>query len=433
MNRIKTVIRKIWKSIKPKSLFYDEGGYRFMRLGQREQNGFQYHAIWGCNWERHVAYGKIKVSILFDAMIWWNHWEPILKAFLDDDGFDTLVIINDRFQKDGHNIMEMIQSVKALGGEYIEYSHYSASRDNPDIVLINDPVDDATDLLSLKQHSKQVIFISSYLMHYRKTTKEFAQLLKNNIGILDPDYYCFDSYLYNQIKELKDSSFDNKLVELGNSKYDGIYWACKNKITKWDKLKGRKVVLWTTTHGAYGNAINVRVTFDLFARYIFDYFRGHKEFGLIFRPHPLLIMELIKNYQWKQSEIDEIIREMDASDNMVFDQSETYNFAYASSDAIVGDLDSGIMISAFPMMKPILGLHRPETNANQVADFAQDVYRASRIEDIQSFFDMIMSGEDYMLEQRKKRIRKYVKNYEGNNGVLIKEFIKEQFRKRVIK
>lgn len=85
------------------------------------------------------------------------------------------------------------------------------------------------------------------------------------------------------------------MVEMGNAKFDGIYQAMQRKhyLGKWRKLKGKITVLLTTTHGINNESEPVACTFDLYVKTIFDYAAHNQEIGIIFRPHPALVREML--------------------------------------------------------------------------------------------------------------------------------------------
>ena len=76
--------------------------------------------------------------------------------------------------------------------------------------------------------------------------QHFERFLQAGVDI---DYYIFDRLLY---EEIVGSGIETeKIVKMGNPKFDGIYNALKDPRTlpaQWSKLKGKRICLWTTDH-----------------------------------------------------------------------------------------------------------------------------------------------------------------------------------------
>lgn len=74
----------------------------------------------------------------------------------------------------------------------------------------------------------------------------------------------------------------------------------KNYKEDWQKLRGKKVILWATDHGISRDHISKDVTFDLYAKTIIQYAKNNQEIGIIFRPHSAFVKEMLEYGLWSK-------------------------------------------------------------------------------------------------------------------------------------
>lgn len=366
---------------------------------------------------------KIKVRVLSSSKSTWNSLYSICKAMQEDPLFELRIIIASIDKSEAHK-----RSILKSNFEIVESEEYDAMEDKPDVLIVSHPYDRQTELKGICDQCKMVVVTSMQLIRYKKTLEEFWSLQQSGFARFRPDYYLFDSLIYKEISESPYMS--DKIIEIGNAKYDGIYNAMKDKKygENWDKLRNKKVILWATDHGIYNGQISYEQTFDLYAEEIFDYFKKHKEVGLIFRPHPTFIKEMLENNLWTESEINNLALYFEKSDNMVFDLSENYNQAFSLADGIITDAYCGIICSALATKKPLCMAYRSVELEPLHRELAEVFYSAYSSDDIVDFIEMVKKEEDDLFPLREKAFNAYIKNFDGKNGYRIKEFIKSKFR-----
>jgi hypothetical protein len=372
--------------------------------------------------------GKIKVRILHSVYAFWNSMETICEAFREDEQYDLLVILGDH--EGDYDLRE--KQMQEKGYKYICWNEYDAKTDSADILILTHLWED-TKIPECRKYTKLIVVASMSLIRYGYSNNDFLYASRIGFEKYYPDYYLFDSMVFNQIKD--SGFFKGRAVEFGNAKFDGIYEACKQKEYpgSWGKLKGKKTILWAVDHGInvgnYVNTIRDEVTFDLYARYIFQYAKDNKNIGLIFRPHPAFIYELKGLGYWTDNDLLLLRQYCDESENIIFDENETYNEAYSVSDAILTDALSGVTCSALPTLKPICALYRNDKKIKAFAgDLVKNYYSARSVNELKEFLDMVENNKDPMYDQRKKASEKYVKHFDGKNGMRIKQFIEGKFK-----
>lgn len=299
--------------------------------------------------------------------------------------------------------------------------------DKPDILIYSAPFNRIIDeLITCRNYAKLVIVVSWMLIRYSfdDTIEKVWQHYQKDFGIYRPDYYLFDTLMYRELNHLSD-----KIIEMGNAKFDNIYQVAQVKryIGKWKKLEGKTTVLWCTTHGLSDAGLFSGCTFDIYAKTIFEYANYNKDMGIIFRPHPHLIKELLMTGIWSKEDFSMFREYFENSCNLVFDDTDNYDTALSLADGVLVDAACGIICTALPTLKPICVAYRSKYDTDCNIKLTENYYSACEIEDVVAFLEMIRSKEDSMFELRERASKKYIKSFDGRNGWRIKEFIKEKF------
>ena len=148
--------------------------------------------------------------------------------------------------------------------------------------------------------------------------------------------------------------------------------------------------------------------------------------GLIVRLHADLVKELLEAGYWNQEDVNSFIDYCNKTENIVFDEMETYDAAFSVADAIIADICCGIMISALPTMKPICAMERSNYEKELHPELTDHYYKACSEKEIIDFFIMVLKGDDPKKLERKSISDRFVMNFDGKNGYRIKEFIKAE-------
>ncbi len=363
---------------------------------------------------------KIKVRILHSSLVMWNAAKTICEAFENDTRYDVLVILGVSQSREAEMQMEREKH------QYIHYHEYCGELDRPDILIISLACD--TYPYDLGRHAKLVVVASMTLIQYGYTIDDFwKDKVELGFNIHNPDYYLFDSMLY---WELVNGGYQSdRIIEMGNAKYDGVYLACREKRYRagWEKLKGKTVIFWATDHGIYDGKIIKDLTFDIYAKTIFEYADANEQIGFVLRPHKTLIYELIENKYWSSDDLNRLKEYCNLSPNVVFDDTDCYDDAFSMADAVITDAYCGITCTALPTLKPLCLLYRSRDCIPYHPELADNYYAAHDKNELISFFEMIKDGQDDMLELRRAASKRFVKHFDGKNGERIKNFIEEKY------
>lgn len=368
--------------------------------------------------------GKIKLRIAHSSVNNWNAISRICQVFMEDSAFEvTLIVSVVNFEE------KALQQAKKIGCNYIVWEKYHIERDKPDILILTNMGDRlVTEGISCRAYVKLLIVIPMQLVRYDKdSVASFWEFVEKGYGRHRPDYYIFDSFLFNEIKQ--SPYYSEYIIEMGNIKFDGIFQAIQNKkySVYWDKLKGKTIVLCASCHGVYNKIITPFVTFDLYAKTIFEYMYNHQDMGLIFRPHSVFVQEMISSGFWSENDVLQLKKYCENSSNIVFDDSDTYEAAFSVADGILTDAYCGIICSALPTLKPICATYRTPQDSPSYRNLLDVCYSVYEDQDITSFFEKMRNKQDPMLDIRKSVCKEYVKHFDGKNGLRLKKFIKDKY------
>lgn len=368
----------------------------------------------------------IKVRLVFwGGVYFWNTQKSIIKAFQEDSRFDVKIII--------YGSYDMKKKEDILRRNHCDaiYMHqYNVSKDRPDILIISPGADWSVykkqDLEDFQRYAALTAAIPMTLIKFSdQPMKRHLDKIMNDTS-KSIDYFLFDRLIYQEAK--KENLTNEQMVEIGHPKFDEIYYFMQNKKElpdDWKKIKDKKIVLWTTDH-VYESE---NVTIDLYMEEVLRYFEAHSDMALIFRPHPILIVELLDAGVWTEEDLNKLKRFMKSTPNMIWDDLPEYAMSYSIADAIIADCNCGISVSALVTEKP-LGIFFRYDDRKCIPAHPQVVealYRIHNVEEACNFFDMISKGQDPMKEVRQEARRQYISHFDGQNGRRIKAFIVEKY------
>ncbi len=360
---------------------------------------------------------KIEVRIFFfGAPILWNSLRSIALEFGKDQRFHVLVIL----EYDGGKVIGKEAVVKNDGLEYINSEEWDVCCDQPDILVSNS---DEVPSIERKYVKFWIMVPFALINGHMPSGEALTELLVRRSDVVD--YVFVEKFLYGQIKSRHEK---NNIVEMGNPKFDLIYEKVNHeKILprSWEKIKGKKVILWTTDH--VWNTSNV--TFDLYINAILEYFGGMEDSALIIRPHYSYIHELLTNDVWTSEGYSALKEYMNRTSNIVWDETDDYSLAYSLADAVLSDVNCGITVSALVLNKPLGIMMRYDGNQCKPhqPDLVSRLYQIDSWEACRHFLDMVLRGQDPMKEVRQEACRQYISYFDGQNGRRIKEFIMKKY------
>ena len=367
----------------------------------------------------------IKVRVCFaGGEHLWNSMKSVCCAFERDNRFHLLVILQDCLS--GNRYDSIRRDVRNI----VLWEDYRIEEDRPEIFLMNPHAECGKEnLQKIRAYAGYVCSIPFVLIKNQMDIRVHAEVLKKNLDDGQMDSCILDRLLYEEMAAEK--LLDNRMVEIGNPKFDSIFEKVHlkpNLPENWKKLNGKKVILWTTDHIWFGG----NITCDLYFGNMIEYFNKNQDMALIFRPHPLYIRELIDNGIWSEDDLKIIRESFENSKNLIFDDTPDYSLAYAVSDGILSDVNCGITVSALPLGKPLGVLRRFDGELREDPLYPKVIrclYQIDSLEELKKFLDMVKAGEDYRKEERDYAFSHYISHFDGENGLRIKKYVVSEYKK----
>lgn len=364
---------------------------------------------------------KIKIRFLHFSGGLWYAIGGIVKNFVNDDKYDIKIVIENRYDYLGA-IKECINA----GVDYCLVNDYDAEKDKPDIFVFYYG-NNISDIGKLRENCKLVVCAAFQVIRYMNSVEEFWE---KNLCYAEyhPDIFLFDKMMYN---DLYINGYNkDKLILTGAQIYDDIYCVSKKRkeeFTNFSKLNNKRTLLWATDHGVYYSRVSNDITFDLYARTIFDYFKKHQEVGLIFRPHPTFIREMINHGYWTKDEIERTKELLNSSNNIIFDISASITDALVYSDAIITDAFCSVSAYAYPLHKPIGLLYRNEKLNPYHKELDDSLMSIRSKEALIEFLNKFINDYDSLCNKMLFNDDKILCYFDGNNSVRAKEIIEKKY------
>ncbi len=364
---------------------------------------------------------KIFVFMPYKASM-WTSLESIWKAASEDKNCEAVVMPIPYFEIGKH--------VKELHMEYegdkfpkyvpiTDWTTFSLEDVMPDAIFIHNPYDDGNTLTTihpnyysdvLKQYTDCLVYVPYFTMgSYIKGRSDFQYV---NKGTENADKVIVQSDFVKKIYQSYGYSSD-KLVVTGSPKTDAIVNRLKDKFEypeEWiSKLEGKKVFLLNTHLSYFPTAYLNRdkYGYDYAQRYheqILKAVLNNPEWGLIWRPHPLLFSMANNNFPECVEYAEKFAERIEKAPNCVLDCSADYMMAFSRSDALITTYSSLVneyLITGKPVM--IFQTRVSDENANNSPiDMRVNYFRFPKSQGMtfEQFMQMVTEGQDPRRQER---------------------------------
>lgn len=340
-------------------------------------------------------------------------FQSVAEAFYKDADYDVLLVVYG-------NPKGVKAELDKLGISYVYLYDYNIMEDRPDVFFVT--YGGNATYQNMKHYAKLVVAIHISIVKWSNVPiSQYIKQVETQFNMAQPDIYIWDKLLFDEFK--KNNLLKDNFYLIGNPKFDVIYNCIQKKAIRddWEKIKGKKVFLWCTDHVFYCE----NISFDVFAKPIISLVSENPDSALIFRPHPQFVEELLGNGVWTFEDLYYFKKYFEQSDNMIWDDSGTYERAYSCCDAILVDSECGIICSALPLGVPMAALIREEKKTSAQQDLVDNLYSVRKIEDLENFVKMVMEGQDPLRDRRMEMVNKYINHFDGMNGKRIKSLVEE--------
>lgn len=379
----------------------------------------------------------------------WDSMESIWRAAISDDDYEVVVMPLPYYDMDATGgVREFYWEGEAFPQEVeiTSYKNYDITEHHPDVVIIHNPYDDSNRVTSihpdyyserLKKYTGMLVYVPYFVIPLEPREKEKNFVLQK--GVINADYVFVQNqqtktFYENVLKAYLDTSeIAGKIIAIGSPKTDKIIYEQdkKERIPKeWlDKIQGKKVLFFNTNLSLILNNPEHIIEY---LQHVFDIFRQHREFVVIWREHPLTISTL-EAMQPKLLDAYLQLRNVYIEEgDGILDETPEPHLAMAVSDCYYGA--GGSLSAIYPVTgKPLLVmdyLYPRRISSKEISleemlqtASARMLYAERNINSLDVFLTNIVEFE----AQKEERIAKQsirLDNIDGTVGEKIYQYIK---------
>ena len=244
---------------------------------------------------------------------------------------------------------------------------------------------------------------------------------------LNISFYVLEKIIYNKLHKYSPC---NNFFNFGNPKFDIIFKERRNKTLNiknyFPKFDQKKILLWCFAHPWNSKAVAI----DLYIKHIIDYFLKNEDIALIIRPHTAFIFELKCANLWSDEDVNILKNFCYKSKNIIWDDSDTYEFSYSVADCVITDICSGVCLTSLVLDIPVAVLHRFDNNyfEPQYPELNKILYHIHNYQEFDSFIESkLKKTNDPLKIGRNNFLKNNIANFDGLNGKRIKHFIISKF------
>lgn len=372
---------------------------------------------------------KYKLRILFVAELGskWDSMGSVYKAFLERDDCDIDVVLEPIFRAtqlpNGETKAEIIYDdwLTPLGINHIPYKQYDMETIQPDITFISQPYESVTIPMfwpeNIAKYSK-LVYLPYYTAHQMVPgSTPFVSFMTMPV-----QYYSWRIVAQSgAMKEAYAKFASNKgenVIVTGLPKWDHVislkdsHPVCP---VEWEvKLKGKKVFLLNTHFVSDFTKVFALNTDNALAS-VLSVLKDRDDFAVIWRPHPMT-ETVAKIYNPRSYECFEKCKEIfRASSNLIVDETETYDMAFAFSDCLITWKSS--LLSQYLLSGKEILLYVPQGKSNCTNE---ELFETNELFDY-SVFEYVRNRSEFI---------EYINDYdnvENRKGNKINELISKYF------
>lgn len=358
---------------------------------------------------------RIRVLFIIQSLGAWKS-ELLYTAMLNHTRFDPSIMVVTA--NDENDISNIARYLDAKHYNYIlnEESLPISSFLKPDIILYQKPYDGALAWeMSFQKNLYSLFCYVNYSFHNIDADWVYdTGLFDNSWQVYFENELCLEGY-----KRLKGKRARNAVVT-GLPVMDELQIPKDELESPWRKQpKKKKKIIWAPHHSIGDCWGTHQSTFLDYAEYMQEIVKVYSnEVQFAFKPHPVLRRKL--NALWGKEKTDQYYTFWETSPNTQLEEGK-YLGLFMHSDAMIHDCDSFI-IEYLYSGNPVLFLCRKgdntEENLNGFAKRAKYChYFAHDEQDIQSFIEHVISGDDKMLPERESFYKEYLGPPKKQNSV----------------
>lgn len=375
--------------------------------------------------EQTTDNSRIKVCLLHQEPYMYNMIHSLYQEFSSDSKYECDIVLSPSNADNYYSECKKFLEKRGIPYKY-DFDCLDVRYDVFFIICIH--TTPTRDQLTIRNNSKYCFAIPS-----NEYNPNFLVLHKNALMRWKPNAVFCEAWQ----AENGRSVLDIPVYATGNPKYDIIHQSCSNKDiipTSFEGInfgKFKKVFFYNSDHIG-GARVSAMVSFDLYAKTLFSFFKNHQDCLLIFRPYCTYIDENIGSGIWTKRDVEQFKMYCKEQPNIVWDEEDNDSFSLAVADAVISDVRTGAITHSLPIMKPIgIPLRWDMDCSKQIGDRKEKgkiYYYIQSTAEFLSFMEMVMRGENNKSVDMETARKMAVTNFDGKIAHRIKVHIEDDFK-----
>mgnify|MGYP002624471044 CR=1 FL=1 len=370
---------------------------------------------------------KIRVcfSVVFDSVF---PAENIFKNMQKDEMFEPFILVIPDVSRGEENMFyQMDKTYKTLSAKYsnvynsydYENKEFTDWSGKMDMCFFANPYDSMTNELYTTQYISKYCLILYICYYYFGKLKYDLSFLKN---VLTDKFWKIFAENNNSSKLFKKYSCikGKNIFVSGYSKMDGYANVRKETLN-------RKTIILSPHHTV--KRIKGFLNISNFLR-LSDFYlelpKKYQDIDFIFRPHPLLFVNLSKDDLWGKVKVKEYIDKINKIPNMIYQEGGDYFQTFVNSSALIHDCGSFMAEYLYTGKPQCFILENDQELKNEFLPFGRKIlencYTACTEKEIIEFIDRTaLNDNDTMKVKRDRFAQKEIMiNYPNATDIIIK-------------
>lgn len=382
--------------------------------------------------KKRVKKGK-KIRVCFFIMYDGSFsYKPLYEKMLSDDSFEPfIVIIPDTSRGEDHLIFSLENAYNNLSKKYKKVYKgydYKLKKINDfsrktDLVCFPTPYEG----MSLKNFEMEYFLkkdILTFYVNYAYSVLKFVR----EVTMIDSYSLYWKVFVENKhnIKELNkyEKIKGKNAIVSGYCKMDDLY---NQKIRK----RKRKVIIIAPHHTVSDWKLLKISNFLKYAEFFLKLPKLYPQIDFIFRPHPLLIVQLKKPEVWGIKKTNKYFEKMESYPNVLYSRGGEYFDMFVNSDGIIHDCGSFLAEYLFTEKPACYMLENKKSIKKWFLPIGQKCldfcYKTYSEKDIINFIEnVILKNKDVLREKRISFVNSNLKLNYPNSSKFILNFIKKE-------
>lgn len=379
---------------------------------------------------------KIKIAFLCEENAKWGY-QSVYEEFKKDENFEVLPIINlpiltySRQELTQNKNKEFFDSfnMESINGFNQEKGEYKAIEEmQPDIIFYQQPWYIIESQLPQKTSEFALNVIVSYGLTSISVDSWGSQNIREKMGNMWK-MFCESKYhekFYKKAAQLKNKDIAQTI---GYPKLDFYSKEIDEHFEKlWkDENRTRPRIIWAPHYSIdkYGLSMS---NFKEQYQFFLDFAKKHTEYRFIFKPHPMLKHQCIKEKFMNEEEFEKYIDEWNCLENATCYNKGNYFDIFKSSDVLITDCSS-FLAEYFYSGKPIIFFdNKTRAKFNSFGKkLKKYFYIPKKLDDLERLlYKLLISKEDSNFSKRQKIIQNKYYYPDLGIGKRIVEYIKKE-------